>query len=84
EVATAEAPIDAVSAALGRAGAAMPAVPSLDHLAPLAQPGHGQLWQLTAPGSLRAERRDAHRRTRRARRRTLTLAQSQLFANLEG
>jgi hypothetical protein len=79
------APIDALSAALAGTGTAMPLLGSLDHLAPLAQPGRGLPWQLSAPQALRSERRDAHRRTRRARRRrTVTLAQSQLFGHLEG
>jgi protein ImuB len=79
----AAAPIDALSAALSSAGTAMPL---LGHLAPLAQAGRGQPWQLSAPQALRSERRDAHRRTRRAkqRRRTVTLTQSQLFAHLDG
>jgi hypothetical protein len=56
----------------------------LGHLAPLAA-GRGQPWQLSAPEALRGERRDAHRRTRRAKqRRTVTLVQSQLFGNREG
>jgi hypothetical protein len=64
----------------------MPLLAALDLLAPLAQPGRGQPWQLSAPQTLRSERRDAHRRTRRARqpRRAVTLAQSQLFGNLDG
>jgi hypothetical protein len=43
-------------------------------------------WQLSAPSTLRAERRDAHRRTRRARqrRRTVTLVQPPLFGLLDG
>jgi hypothetical protein len=78
-------PIDAVSAALSSSGTAMSLLAALDHLAPLAQPGRGQPWQLSAPQTLRSERRDAHRRTRRARqpRRTAALAQSQLFGNLD-
>ena len=64
----------------------MPLLASLATGDPLARPGRGQPWQLSAPQSLRAERRDAHRRTRRAkqRRRTATLAQSQLFGKLDG
>lgn len=52
----------------------------------LGSAGRGQPWQLSAPQALRSERRDAHRRTRRAkpRRRPVTLAQSQLFAHLDG
>jgi hypothetical protein len=78
--------IDAVSAALAGSGTAMPLLTSLDHLAPLAQASRAQPWQLSAPQTLRSERRDAHRRTRRAkqRRRTVTLAQSPLFGNLDG
>jgi protein ImuB len=43
-------------------------------------------WQLSAQPTLRAERRDAHRRTRRAkqRRRTVTLVQPLLFGQLDG
>jgi hypothetical protein len=50
---------------------------------PAAQPARTQTWQLIAPQTLRAERRDVHRRTRRAkpRRRPVVLAQSQLFGN---
>jgi impB/mucB/samB family len=91
----AELPIDAGAAALSTAGTAMPPLAPLGHLAPLAsldplaslgQVGRGQPWQLSAPQALRSERRDAHRRTRRAkqRRRIVTLAQSQLFGNLDG
>lgn len=81
---TAGPPIDALSAALSSAGTAMPPFAPLGHLAPLAA-GRGQPWQLSAPETLRAERRDAHRRTRRAKqRRTVTLFQSQLFGNLDG
>ena len=78
-------PIDAVSAALSSAGTAMLPLAPLGHLAPLA-PGRGQPWKLSAPRLLRAERRGTHRRTRRAkqRRRTVQLAQSQLFGNLDG
>jgi hypothetical protein len=88
-------PVDARSAALSSAGTAMPPLAPLGHLAPLAsldrlaslgQAARGQSWQLSAPQTLRAERRDAHRRTRRAkqRRRPVMLAQSQLFGNLDG
>jgi hypothetical protein len=50
---------------------------------PAAQPARAKPWQLIAPQTLRAERRDVHRRTRRAkpRRRPVVLAQSQLFGN---
>ena len=86
------APIDALSVALSSAGGRHARVPSY----PLAK-RRGELgaitgddgslpWQLSAPPTLRAERRDAHRRTRRAskRRRTVALAQSQLFGQLDG
>jgi hypothetical protein len=82
----AELPIDALSAALSSSGTAMLPLAPLGHLAPLAQAGRSQPWQLSAPQTLRSERRDAHRRTRRAkqRRRTVALVQSQLFGNLDG
>ena len=82
----AELPIDALSAALSSSGTAMLPLAPLGHLAPLAQAGRSQPWQLSAPQTLRSERRDAHRRTRRAkqRRRPVALAQSQLFGNLDG
>jgi len=50
------------------------------------QPGHAAPWQLRATQALRAgEGREAHRRTRRARPpgREASLAQPQLFANLD-
>jgi len=77
--------IDAGSAAHASLGTAMPAL-ALGHLAPLARPGRGLPWQLSAPETLRSERRDAHRRTRRAkpRRRAVTPAQSVLFGALDG
>jgi hypothetical protein len=76
-------PIDALSAALSSAGAKLAAsqaerdgVGSADRSLP---------WQLSAPQTLRAERRDAHRRTRRAkRRRTVTIGQSLLFGQRDG
>jgi len=82
----AELPIDALSAALSSSGTAMLPLAPLGHLAPLAQAGRSQPWQLSAPQTLRSERRDAHRRTRRAkqRRRPVAFAQSQLFGNLDG
>jgi len=82
---TAGPPIDALSAALSSAGTAMPPLAPLGHLAPLA-PGRGQPWQLSAPEPLGAVRRDAHRRTRRARQRhrTVTLSPTPLFGNLDG
>jgi nucleotidyltransferase/DNA polymerase involved in DNA repair len=50
------------------------------------EPAPDPIWQLSAPDALRTDRRDAHRRTRRARsrRRPVELIQSQLFANLDG
>jgi hypothetical protein len=83
---TAGSALDALPASRSSSGTAMPLLAALDLLAPLAQPGRGQAWQLSAPQTLRSERRDAHRRTKRAkqRRRTVTLAQSQLFGNLDG
>jgi hypothetical protein len=58
----------------------------LGQLVSLGQAGRGQPWQLSASETSRFERRDAHRRTRRAkpRRRPVMLAQSQLFSQLEG
>ena len=58
----------------------------LGQLVSLTHPGGGQPWQLSAPQALRSERRDAHRRTRRARqrRRSVTLVQPQLFGNRQG
>ncbi|HEY0481310.1 MAG TPA: hypothetical protein VGD37_27530 [Kofleriaceae bacterium] len=77
-------PIDAVAAALSGVGMRSPAQQA--NLAQLAAPDRSLPWQLSAPETLRAERRDAHRRTRRARqrRRTVPLAQSQLFGQLDG
>jgi hypothetical protein len=82
---TAGLPSDALPVALSSSGTAMLPLTPLGHLAPLA-PARGQAWQLSAPEALRFERRDAHRRTRRARhhRRTVALSQSQLFGNLDG
>ena len=78
--------IDALSAALSAAGGRRARPPG--------EPGDSDAlvgpdslpWQLSAPSTLRAERRDAHRRTRRARqrRRTVTLAQPPLFGQLDG
>ena len=46
------------------------------------QAGHAPTWQVTGPQALRSERRDAHRRTRRAKpRRRPAVVQSQLFGN---
>jgi len=52
----------------------------------VAEHGRSMPWQLDAPPVLRAERRDAHRRTRRAklRRRTAIVTQPQLFGRIEG
>jgi hypothetical protein len=83
---TTGATIDALSAALSAAGARRSR--SLGELGDSeALVGPDSLpWQLSAPSTLRAERRDAHRRTRRARqrRRTVTLAQPPLFGQLDG
>ena len=75
--------VDALSAVLSSAGTAMPLLEPLGHLAPLALPGRNQPWQLSAQELLRAERRDAHRRTRRAKRRPVS-AQPPLFGNGKG
>ncbi len=81
--------IDALSAALSAAGARRsrsPGAPGeLGESEALGGPD-SLPWQLSAPSTLRAERRDAHRRTRRARqrRRTVTLAQPPLFGQLDG
>ena len=88
EVAELAPPIDAVSAALSGVGMRPPGSLSARQaaLAQLAEPDRSLPWQLSAPETLRAERRDAHRRTRRARqrRRTVPLAQSQLFGQIDG
>jgi len=86
------APIDALSAALASAGTAMPPLAAgqlapVTPLGPLGPPGRSLPWQLSAPEIVRAERRESHRRTRRAprqRRRPMTLAQSQLFGHVDG
>ena len=72
--------IDALTAALSTGSKRRRRRPSSS---PAAQPARVQPWQLIAPQTLRAERRDVHRRTRRAkpRRRPAVLAQSQLFGN---
>ena len=77
-------PIDALSAALSAASGRIPR-PSRE-LDALVDPEHSLPWQLSAPSTVRAERRDAHRRTRRARqrRRTAMVAQSQLFGQGDG
>ncbi len=87
-------PIDALSAALSVAGGRRSLSRSRGELgdseASIALDGpdgpDSLPWQLSAPPTLRAERRDAHRRTRRAkqRRRTVTLAQPLLFGQLDG
>jgi hypothetical protein len=73
-------PCDSASPAPFASEPASPQVPLAD-LGELVSLGHP--WQLSAQQVLRSERRDAHRRTRRARqrRRTVALAQSQLFGN---
>jgi protein ImuB len=76
-------PIDALSAALSAAGAKLPS--SHGELDGRVRADRSLPWQLSAPQTLRAERRDAHRRTRRARRRrTVAIAQSQLFGQVDG
>lgn len=84
-------PIDALSAALSAVGGRRSLSRSRgepgDHDASIALDGLDSLpWQLSAPSTLRTERRDAHRRTRRAkqRRRTVALAQPLLFGQLDG
>jgi hypothetical protein len=83
-----DAPITALSSAIERRAGAS-GVPLADRrageLAGSADCDGSLPWQLSAPSTLRAERRDAHRRTRRAskRRRTVAVAQSQLFGQLE-
>ncbi|HEX4418505.1 MAG TPA: hypothetical protein VH165_11425 [Kofleriaceae bacterium] len=76
--------VDALSAALSSTGTAMPLLEPMGHLAPLALPGRSQPWQISAPELIRSERRDAHRRTRRAKRRRPAIPQSQLFGKREG
>jgi impB/mucB/samB family len=86
------APIDALSVALSSAGgrygrgASSPFAARRGELGAIGGDDGSLPWQLSAPPTLRAERRDAHRRTRRAskRRRTVALAQSQLFGQLDG
>jgi len=96
--ADAEASTDVLSSALSRAQLAqLTPFESLAQIVPIGQrpalmpasplgADRSQLWQLVAPDTLRAERRDAHRRTRRAkqRRRDAERVQSQLFAYLDG
>ena len=75
--------IDALAAALAGAGGRIP-LPSQAELT-AGDDERSLPWQLSTPTTLRAERRDTHRRTRRARRRrTGTLAQSQLFGQVDG
>ena len=75
--------IDALAAALAGVGGRIP-LPSQADLTAGADE-RSLPWQLSTPPTLRAERRDTHRRTRRARRRrTVTLAQSQLFGQVDG
>jgi impB/mucB/samB family protein len=92
-----DAMIDALSVALGSAGVRMRPSRGLGRSRGGAGIGGGGgvgavgdderslPWQLSAPPTLRAERRDAHRRTRRAskRRRPVAEAQSQLFGQLD-
>ncbi|HMG53989.1 MAG TPA: hypothetical protein VK601_10910, partial [Kofleriaceae bacterium] len=75
--------IDALAAALAGAGGRIPLLSQADLTAGADE--RSLPWQLSTPPTLRAERRDTHRRTRRARRRrTVTLAQSQLFGQVDG
>jgi nucleotidyltransferase/DNA polymerase involved in DNA repair len=74
--------IDALSAALSvaRGGSTRPRPDRADR-----EDGRSLPWQLSAAPTLRAERRDAHRRTRRARRRRIaTPAQPLLFGQADG
>lgn len=64
--------VDALSAALSSAGAAMPLLGADGVLSPLALPGVSQPWQVSATQSMRSERQDLMRRTRRARPRPRT------------
>jgi protein ImuB len=78
--------IDALSAALSSAGGRT-ARSQGEPRESDAPAGPGSLpWQLSAPPTLRAERRDTHRRTQRARqrRRMVTLAQPLLFGLFDG
>jgi hypothetical protein len=85
-------PIDALSVALSSAGgrygrgASSPFAARRGEIGAIDGDDGSLPWQLSAPPTLRAERRDAHRRTRRAskRRRTVAQAQSQLFGQLDG
>jgi nucleotidyltransferase/DNA polymerase involved in DNA repair len=69
-------------AAIGASSSSTDAA-ELGQLVFLGHPGQAAPWPVTGPQALRSERRDAHRRTRRAkpRRRPVTVAQSQLFGN---
>jgi hypothetical protein len=69
-------------AAIGASSSSTDAA-ELGQLVFLGHPGQAAPWPVTGPQALRSERRDAHRRTRRAkpRRRPVAVAQSQLFGN---
>jgi hypothetical protein len=75
-------PVAGEPAALGASSSSADAA-ELGQLVFLGHPGQAAPWPVTGPQALRSERRDAHRRTRRAkpRRRPATVAQSQLFGN---
>ena len=76
-------PIDALSAALSGVGRKLAAAQG--EIDGRAAAERSLPWQLSAPPTLRGERRDAHRRTRRARRRRMvTVGQSLLFGQREG
>ena len=77
--------IDALSAALSvsRGGSTRPRPDRAERAD--REDGRSLPWQLSAAPTLRAERRDAHRRTRRARRRRIaTPAQPLLFGHADG
>jgi hypothetical protein len=78
--------IDALSAGLSAAGGKMARSQGEPGMSDALAGPDSLSWQLSAPATPSAERRDAHRRTRRARqrRRTVTLAQSLLFGQLDG
>lgn len=83
EDASAAEAVSAIDSSLGAAAGV--ASHSTGALIALTGQGPGHLaWQLSAPQALRSERRDAHRRTRRARqRRRVELVQPQLFGQLD-
>lgn len=80
---SAAAAIDVLAAALSPPRGKLPRPGALAP-SPSGSP-NGLSWQLIDPQGQRIERRDVHRRTRRARprRRAVVLAQSQLFGNLD-